>query len=109
MSVYSQEETVLILKKLAAMPPTDIKYKKFERLGIEMSEDEPAASEGDEQVNSCSVCRKILPSAHLLDLHVSENHDSFFAVKAEKQPMVSQKVAAKILLPTDSSFSTLVT
>lgn len=35
----------------------------------------------------CVVCRKTLPSPHLLDLHVSETHDSFFSVQAEKKPM----------------------
>jgi len=37
----------------------------------------------------CSVCHKNLPSAHLLDLHILESHDSFFAVQAEKKPMFS--------------------
>lgn len=37
----------------------------------------------------CGQCSKHLPSAHLLDLHLSETHDSFFAVQAEKKPMVS--------------------
>jgi len=35
----------------------------------------------------CGTCRKQLPSPHLLDLHVSETHDSYFAVLAEKKPM----------------------
>lgn len=37
----------------------------------------------------CAQCSKNLPSAHLLDLHLSEKHDSFFAVLSERQPMVS--------------------
>ena len=36
--------------------------------------------------HSCSVCRKSLPSPHLLELHLQESHDSFFAVLSEKQP-----------------------
>jgi len=36
----------------------------------------------------CGTCRKRLPSPHLLDLHVSETHDSYFAALAEKKPMV---------------------
>lgn len=36
----------------------------------------------------CSQCRKQLPSAHLLDLHLSEKHDSYFAAQAERKPMV---------------------
>ncbi|KAL4711948.1 hypothetical protein ACJJTC_006117 [Scirpophaga incertulas] len=35
---------------------------------------------------SCSECKKVLPSPHLLDLHIQEFHDSFFAVMAEKKP-----------------------
>lgn len=37
----------------------------------------------------CGQCQKHLPSAHLLDLHLSETHDSFFAVQVDKKPMVS--------------------
>lgn len=37
----------------------------------------------------CAQCSKNLPSAHLLDLHLSERHDSFFAVQSERKPMVS--------------------
>ncbi|XP_023323226.1 uncharacterized protein LOC111697435 [Eurytemora carolleeae] len=36
--------------------------------------------------HSCSVCKKSLPSNHLLELHLQENHDSFFSVLAEKKP-----------------------
>lgn len=36
----------------------------------------------------CSQCRKPLPSAHFLDLHLSETHDSFFAAQAARKPMV---------------------
>ncbi|XP_049878991.1 zinc finger protein 511 isoform X2 [Pectinophora gossypiella] len=35
---------------------------------------------------TCSQCKKVLPSPHLLDLHIQENHDSFFAVLAAKKP-----------------------
>jgi hypothetical protein len=37
---------------------------------------------------ACAECRRCFPCEHLLDLHVSENHDVFFKVKAEKEPMV---------------------
>lgn len=89
MAKYSNEEIASIFKKLAASAPNDVKFKKFERFGVLMAEDKPAETEE----NRCITCRKVLPSAHLLDLHVSENHDSFFAVKVEnkKEPMVSQK------------------
>ncbi|KAK9504444.1 hypothetical protein O3M35_010772 [Rhynocoris fuscipes] len=36
---------------------------------------------------SCSMCKKHLPSPHLLDLHLSETHDSFFKAAAERKPM----------------------
>ena len=35
---------------------------------------------------ACSVCQKSLPSSHLLGLHISENHDSFFDVLSQKRP-----------------------
>lgn len=33
----------------------------------------------------CSQCKKYLPTAHLLDLHLEENHDSFFELLAKKK------------------------
>ena len=36
--------------------------------------------------HSCSVCKKALPSPHLLELHIQENHDSFFSVLSERAP-----------------------
>ena len=36
----------------------------------------------------CSECKKWCPTARILELHVLENHDSFFKVSAKKQPMV---------------------
>lgn len=35
---------------------------------------------------ACASCRKSLPSNHLLELHIQESHDSFFAVLAERKP-----------------------
>lgn len=53
----------------------------------------------------CSMCHKNLPSAHLLDLHIEESHDSFFAAKAERDPMVScnafKRVSVNHLLKLD--------
>ena len=34
--------------------------------------------------NQCVVCHALLPSSHLLDLHVMEVHDSFFAAQASR-------------------------
>ncbi|XP_025206059.1 zinc finger protein 511 [Melanaphis sacchari] len=36
---------------------------------------------------TCSYCRKLLQSAHLLDLHLSEVHDNFFKACSAKKPM----------------------
>ncbi|XP_072495558.1 zinc finger protein 511-like [Notamacropus eugenii] len=36
----------------------------------------------------CSVCRRAFPSAHLLDVHVLEWHDSLFQLLAERQSML---------------------
>lgn len=55
----------------------------------------------------CSQCNKPLASPHLLDLHLSEMHDSFFHMLAGRKPMVSaffifidknSKAAVEILL-----------
>ncbi|XP_063046996.1 zinc finger protein 511 [Engraulis encrasicolus] len=35
----------------------------------------------------CATCRRCLPSARLLDIHIQEWHDSLFAVMAQKQSM----------------------
>ncbi|CAG4934110.1 unnamed protein product [Colias eurytheme] len=35
---------------------------------------------------SCCECKRVLPSPHLLDLHVQEAHDSFFAVSSLRKP-----------------------
>lgn len=37
---------------------------------------------------TCIYCRKLLQSAHLLDLHLSETHDNFFLAASAKKPMV---------------------
>ena len=44
--------------------------------------------------HACSVCRKSLPSPHLLELHIQESHDSFFAVMSER------KASYQCFLPT---------
>ncbi|XP_065345580.1 protein lethal(2)k10201 [Cloeon dipterum] len=41
----------------------------------------------------CTVCRKHLASAHLLDIHICESHDTFFELQASKKPMYSCFVA----------------
>ena len=34
----------------------------------------------------CSQCKKSLPSAHLLDLHIVETHDTYFQLLSAKRP-----------------------
>ncbi|CAM9463571.1 unnamed protein product, partial [Phaeothamnion confervicola] len=35
----------------------------------------------------CATCGHMLPTARLLDMHLSEVHDSFFCAMAERRPM----------------------
>jgi len=46
----------------------------------------------------CNECSKQLPSPHLLDLHISETHDSFFLAQAERKPMVSHVIQSHLSL-----------
>ena len=39
-----------------------------------------------EHMHRCKVCSRSFASDRLLDMHISESHDSFFAVMAERQP-----------------------
>ena len=36
--------------------------------------------------HACGTCKKSLPSAHLLDLHIQETHDSYFQLLSGKKP-----------------------
>ncbi|VVC29618.1 Zinc finger C2H2-type [Cinara cedri] len=36
---------------------------------------------------TCIYCRKLLQSAHFLDMHLSETHDNFFLASSNKKPM----------------------
>lgn len=94
MAIYSPSEIREILIKLAQQPPTEVNYIKFERLGVEVKllpeGEAPIAKDNEvqDQLHNCSICKKKLVSAHLLDLHVSENHDSYFDLQKDKKPMV---------------------
>lgn len=95
MAFYSTSQMVDILNKLSKEPLTDAKYIKFERLGVEVSraeeEEDQTTHRNDKdegQLYACSVCKKRLISSHLLDLHVSENHDTYFELQKNKKPMV---------------------
>ncbi|XP_004535796.1 protein lethal(2)k10201 [Ceratitis capitata] len=51
----------------------------------------------------CSICRRYLPTAYLLELHISERHDSYFAIRVERgEAMYScflQECKQKMLTP----------
>ncbi|KAK3375172.1 hypothetical protein B0H63DRAFT_482070 [Podospora didyma] len=48
------------------------------------SYDEYEAHYRNQHGNRCHECRRNFPSAHFLDLHIEEMHDSFLAVKRER-------------------------
>lgn len=102
MAFYSPLEVNEILNKLSQEPASEVKFLKFERLGIlvDPEDDSSLAKEEDDknaaQLYACSVCTKKLISAHLLDLHVTENHDSYFELQKDKKPMVSKTSVAII-------------
>ncbi|CAL8091278.1 unnamed protein product [Orchesella dallaii] len=39
--------------------------------------------------HKCSVCKRSLPSYHILELHVLEAHDTLFSLMAERKPMLN--------------------
>lgn len=94
MAIYSPSEIEEILVRLSQEVPKEVNFLKFQRKGIlvnkkEFSVDLPKNEVADDgQQYFCSVCKKKLISAHLLDLHVSENHDSFFAIQKLKSASV---------------------
>lgn len=91
MALYSSSELHEILVKLSQAPEIEVKYLRFPRLGVLVKEEQKESDEkGDGQHYTCSVCKKKLISAHLLDLHVSENHDSYFDIQKLKKPMVNK-------------------
>ena len=90
---YTTSEIKEVLTRLSQQPASGINYVKFERLGISVDLEVDSSSTDDNnqvQLYACSVCKKKLISAHLLDLHVAENHDSYFDLQKDKKPMVSK-------------------
>lgn len=98
MAFYSPLELKEILIKLLQEPVND-KLITFERLGVlvnnrkDPEDGDVVPDEDNNQLYACSVCKKKLISAHLLDLHVVENHDTYFELQKDKKPMVSEVVA----------------
>ena len=54
---------------------------------------------------ACSVCRKSLPSFHLLSLHIAENHDSFFNVLSTKKPSFAGEIIGCQKLKTEQEYA----
>lgn len=108
MAFYSPLELKEILITLLQEPVTD-KLITFERLGVlvnnrkETLGENVVPDEDNNQLYACSVCKKKLISAHLLDLHVVENHDTYFELQKDKKPMV-RKVCAHCSIFTSVSF-----
>lgn len=95
MAFYSPSEINEILLRLAQQPASEINFINFERLGIFVDLEVDSSPKDDEDVGQlyvCLVCRKKVVSAHLLDLHVAENHDSYFDLQKDKKPMVSKQI-----------------
>lgn len=116
MAYYTPEEIKDILRKLSKEPPGEVNYVKFERMGVLVNPDSDEDDEGakpkveqDEGLaHVCAECKKKLISAHLLDLHVSETHDSYFDLQKDKKPMVSLCFASLSKFISTTSYSTLV-
>lgn len=68
---------------------------------------------GAAQALRCSICKAVLPTLHLLDIHISELHDSFFAAQASRRMEVcptrhSCLLSVSILRSRRKSCSTLL-
>ncbi|XP_039481932.1 protein lethal(2)k10201 [Drosophila santomea] len=102
----SREQIVRILSDVPAgfIKPTDPpapSLHPFKKLGVLVDIDDVVGDQDEavrirdnrdkEQSYSCAECRKMLPTAHLLDLHITEQHDCYFAASVERgdKPMFS--------------------
>jgi len=47
--------------------------------------------------NVCSGCGKILPTKHLLDIHLHESHNPMFDTLSKHSPMVSYSLVTSVL------------
>lgn len=84
--MYSADEIREILLR-KSQKNEEVKYEKFEKLGIHS-----IINLTSHNINyTCEFCKKNLLSSHLLDLHVSENHDTFFELQKSRKPSVSKQ------------------
>ncbi|XP_070507741.1 protein lethal(2)k10201 [Chironomus tepperi] len=79
--MYSADEIREILLR-QSQRNEEIKFEKFEKLGIH----EIINLTNNSISYTCEFCKKNLMSSHHLDLHVSENHDTFFELRKNMIP-----------------------
>ncbi|KAH8401854.1 hypothetical protein KR009_008260 [Drosophila setifemur] len=101
--LLSKEELIKILEGIPVgfVKCTDPALPPFKKLGVLVeiddiveAKEQKGKSNGNrikEQSYSCAECRRVLPTAHLLDLHITEQHDFYFAASVERgdRPMFS--------------------
>ncbi|XP_016967759.1 protein lethal(2)k10201 [Drosophila biarmipes] len=92
----SKEQITKILSETPAgfIRPTDPPspgLPPFKKLGVLVEiddivgdQDKAAKISDKEQSYSCAECRRMLPTAHLLDLHITEQHDFYFAASVDR-------------------------
>lgn len=81
--MYTADEIREILLK-HSQQNEEVKYEKFEKLGIHQLINLTSHN----IIYTCEFCKKNLLSSHLLDLHVSENHDTFFEIQKSRKALV---------------------
>ncbi|XP_017066008.1 protein lethal(2)k10201 [Drosophila eugracilis] len=102
--LLSKEQIISILNDTPAgfikptVPPSP-RLPPFKKQGVLVEIDEIVGEQQDEAVKprdkeqsyTCAECRRILPTAHLLDLHITEQHDCYFAASVDRgdKPMFS--------------------
>ncbi|KAH8365096.1 hypothetical protein KR084_001290 [Drosophila pseudotakahashii] len=102
--LLTREQIINVLSETPAgfMKPTSPpspSLPPFKKLGVLVEIDEivgdkslkPNDNRDKEQSYSCAECRRMLPTAHLLDLHITEQHDFYFAASVDRgdKPMFS--------------------
>ncbi|KAH8253432.1 hypothetical protein KR032_005468 [Drosophila birchii] len=97
--LLSKDQLMQILSETPPgfIKPTDpppLLIPPFRKLGVLVEFDDildakeaPAKDNSNrtkEQSYSCAECRRMLPTAHLLDLHITETHDFYFAASVDR-------------------------
>ncbi|KAH8291394.1 hypothetical protein KR054_011215 [Drosophila jambulina] len=97
--LLSKDQLIQILKEtppgfIKPSDPPPLAIPAFKKLGVLVefddildAKDAPTKGNGNrtkEQSYSCAECRRMLPTAHLLDLHITETHDFYFAASVDR-------------------------